>query len=421
MDGSAFPTWMGVGGYVGLSCAMVAAAALAVWAIVYHRGTPRQSVMAILICLLCAVLMILPLWWEQSRFQFFGSSLGGIEVALVLTWISLFGWTLPLGMLASFIALSEPNKPIERAGPRRSPLLAATLRLALADPARYVSVRRHDEPWAQLVALGDASSGGVRTLLLRKQLTLIGREADNDIILDDERISRNHAEIRMDHGVAVLLDYGSMNGTLINRQMVTQPVPLKPDDIVDLGARSYRFSLIEGPFATHEVETTKMPGTGGMNRKQTLPPLGPPTFVAINGELTGARWELLEPVITIGRDASCQIRLPDSTVSRRHAQVVRQTDGYYASDVESNNGTTVNGEDLSKPHRLQHGDLLHLGEVALRFVSSMPPQDTPDVPPPPPPNRSRPPSGGKSTSRTTIPFSRGAVLRPIDDEQQPHG
>lgn len=415
MDGSAFPTWMGAGGYVGLSCTMVAAAALAVWSIVYHRGTPRQSVMAILICLLCAVLMILPLWWEQSRFQFFGSNLGGIEVALVLTWISLFGWTLPLGMLASFIALAEPNRPTGQPGPRRSPLLAATLRLSLADPARYVSVRNHDEPWAQLVALDNMSPRGVRTLLMRKQLTLIGREADNDFILDDERISRHHAEIRMDHGVAVLLDYGSMNGTLINRQMVTQPVPLKPDDIVDLGMRSYRFELIEGPFATYEVETTKMPGTGGMNRRQTVPPIDPPFLVAINGELTGSRWELLEPITTIGRDASCQIRLPDSTVSRRHVQVMRQTDGYYASDVESTNNTTVNGDYLIKPHRLQHGDLLHLGKVALRFVSSMPPLDTP----PPPSNRSRPLSGGKSSSRTTTPFSRGAVLRPMDEGQQP--
>lgn len=416
MDGSAFPAWMGVGGYVGLSCAMVAAATLAVWAIIYRRGAPRQSALAILICLLCAVLMILPLWWEQSRFQFFGSSLGGIEVALVLTWIALFGWTLPLGMLASFIALAEPNKPIERRGPRRSPLLDVTLRLALADPARYVSIRRHDEPWAQLIAVGDVTSNGVRTLLLRKQLTLIGREADNDIILDDERVSRHHAEIRMDHGMAVLLDYGSMNGTLINRQMVTQPVPLKPDDIVDLGTGSYRFSLIEGPFATYEVETTKMPGTGGMNRRQTLPPIGPPILIAINGELTGARWELQEQVISIGRDASCQIRLPDETVSRRHVQIVRQADGYYASDLESNNGTMVNDEDLVKPHRLQHGDVLHLGEVALRFISSMPPLDMPL----PPQNRIRPPSGGKSSSRTTIPFSRGAALRPMDDRQQPH-
>jgi pSer/pThr/pTyr-binding forkhead associated (FHA) protein len=417
MDGSAFPTWMGAGGYVGLSCAMVAAAAVAIWAIVYRRGAPRQSAMAILICLLCAVLMILPLWWQQSRFQFFGSSLGGIEVALVLTWISLFGWTLPLGMLASFIALAEPNKPIERRGPRRSPLLDATLRLALADPARYVSVRRNDEPWAQLAVVGDESSKGVRTLLLRKQLTLIGREVDNDILLDDERISRHHAEIRMDHGVAVLLDYGSMNGTLINRQMVTQPIPLKPDDIVELGTRSYRFMLIEGPFATFEDETSRMPGAGGVNRIQTLPPVSPPTLVAINGELMGARWELLEPVTSIGRDASCQIRLPDSTVSRHHAQVVRQADGYYASDVDSVNGTKVNVDHLTKPHRLQHGDLLHVGEVALRFVSSMPPLDTPT----PPPNHIRPPAGGKSSSRTTTPFSRGAVLRPMDDSQQPHG
>jgi len=184
---------------------------------------------------------------------------------------------------------------------------------------------------------------------------------------------------------------------------------------VDLGTRSYRFSLIEGPFATNDDETSKMPGTGGVNRRQTLPPLDTPDLVAISGQLTGTRWELTEPVMTIGRDAACQIRLPDSTVSRRHAQVMRQADGYYASDVDSINETKVNDERLTKPYRLQHGDLLHLGQVALRFVWSMPPLDTP----PPPQNRIRPPSGEKSSSRTTIPFSRGAVLFPIDEGQQP--
>lgn len=413
MDGRAFPAWMGIGGYVGLSSAVVAAAALAIWAIVYRRGTTRQSAMAILICLVCAALMILPFWWEQSRLQFFGSSLGGIEVALMLTWIALFGWTLPLGMLASFVFLAEPNAPTERRALRRSPLLDATLRLALADPARYVSVRSDDAPWAQLVVVNDTPVSGARPLLLRRELTVIGREVDNDIVLDDERISRHHAEIRMDHGVAVLLDYGSMNGTLINRQMVTQPVPLRPDDIVDLGTRSYRFSLLEGSAASYEVATSKMPGAGGVNRKQTLPPVGPPMLIAVNGELVGRRWEIVEPVVTIGRDPTCQIHLSDTTVSRRHAQVVRQTDGYYASDLESNNGSRVNEDALTTPRRLIHGDVLHLGSVALRFIAMIPPsatQLTPD-------DRTRPPSGGKSSSRTTIPFSRGAVLRPLEGDQ----
>lgn len=416
MDGTAFPAWMGIGGYGGLTCAVVAAAALAVWALVYRRGTTSQSAMAILICLVCAALMIFPLWWEQARLQFLGSSLDDIEVAVVLTWIALFGWTLPLGMLVSFVLLAEPHTPGERPSPRRSPLLEATLRLSLADPARYHSVRDDDAPWAQLAMVGEEQqTPGARPLLLRRRLTLIGREVDNDIILNDERISRHHAEIRMDHTVAVLRDYDSMNGTMINKQPVIQQAPLKVGDILELGMRRYRYSLLDGA-TVYEVETSKMPGASGVNRKQTLPPAGPPALVAVNGAAEGSRWNLLEPVNSIGRDPTCQIQLPDTTVSRRHAQVVRQTDGYYASDLESINGTKVNEDDLKAPRRLIHGDLLRLGTVALRFETTLPLQSEGML------NGegdNQPPTSRVSSGQITIPFTRGADLLPLDDDQPP--
>lgn len=408
---------MNVGSFGGLTCAVVTAAALAIWAIVYRRGTTRQSAVAILICLTCAALMIFPVWWDQSRFQFFQSSLDSSEIALVLTWIALFGWTLPLGMLTSYIALAEPNTPSEAAVSRRSPLLEATLRLALADPARYVSVRENDAPWGKLAPIDGQNPSGARPLLLRKRLTLIGREVDNDIVMNDQLISRHHVEIRLDQNVAVLVDYGSMNGTMINQQAVARPVPLKPGDILDLGTMRLVFSLVEGPTITYEVETSKMPGANGLNRRQTMPPMGPPALVAVSGETTGTRWELLEPVINIGRDATCQIRLPDTTVSRRHAQVVRQTDGYYASDLESINGTKVNEDDLTTPRRLRNGDLLRMGSVALRFETLLPSSDAPLISEPIV-DEAHIAAEGISPSQTTIPLTRDA-LRQVPGESQP--
>lgn len=404
---------MDVGSFCGLTLAVLAAAALAVWAIVYRHGTTRQSVQAILICLACAALMILPIWWDQTRFQYFGSSLEGGEVTLILAWIAFFGWTLPLGMLVSFMFLAEPNLQIERKPTRRSPHLEATLRLSLADPARYVSVRPDDAPWAQLAVVTGENTTGVRPLMLRKRLTLIGREVDNDLVVDDQRISRHHAEIRVDHNVAVLLDFGSMNGTTINAQPVTRPVPLKPGDIVEIGSYRYRFSPFDGPVIPQEVDTFKMPGASGMNRRQTLPPAGPPVIIVLNGGAAGRRWELLEPVILIGRDANCQIQLPDTNVSRRHAQIVRQADGYYASDLESNNGSTVNGEELKTPRRLRNGDVVRLGQVDMRFVALLPPTGAPLAHGDP----DLPGDGGASPSQTTIPFSRKSLWRLTDREK----
>jgi pSer/pThr/pTyr-binding forkhead associated (FHA) protein len=395
---------------------MLAAALLAVWALVYRRGTTRQSALAILICLACAALMIFPVWWDQSRFTFFGSSLGAIEVTVVLAWIAVFGWVLPLGMLTSYMFLAEPHLEGEAPAPTHSPQIEAALRLALVDPARYASVKPDGAPWGQLTVVNDDDKpADIRPLRLRKRLTLFGREVDNDVVLNDVRISRHHAEIRMDHGRALLLDYGSTNGTLINKQRVTRPTPLLPGAMVEMGMRRYQFSLLEGPASAYEEDTSKMPGANGASRRQTMPPTAPPALVALNGQAAGARWDLLEPVVSIGRDAICQIRLYDSSVSRRHAQVVRQSDGYYASDIDSTNGATVNDDELTTPRRLRHGDILHLGGVALRFdmpfdMASMPSAVDESAP-----------GDDVSSSQTTIPLTPDVALPPPDERELSSG
>ena len=403
---------MDAGSFGGLTCAMVAAGLVAVWALVFRRGSARQSALAILICLVCAALMIFPVWWDQSRFDFFGSSLDAIEVTVVLAWIAFFGWTLPLGMLASYLFLAEPHGQIEKPTPRHSPQIEATLRLALVDPARYASVKSDGAPWGQLAILNeDDTASSARPLLLRKRLTLLGREVDNDLVLNDVRVSRHHAEIRMGHGRALLLDYGSTNGTLLNKQRVVRPELLQPGDVIDLGMRRYQFSLLEGPASAYEEDTSKMPGANGASRRQTMPPAGPPALVAISGQSAGSRWELLESVVSIGRDSACQIRLADTSVSRRHAQIVRQGDGYYVSDIESINGTKVNEDELTTPRRLRNGDLLHLGTIALRFVSASP-DSTPDEP------MSEQAAGdGLSPSQNTIPLTPDAIQAPHPTEE----
>jgi predicted component of type VI protein secretion system len=87
-------------------------------------------------------------------------------------------------------------------------------------------------------------------------------------------------------------------------------------------------------------------------------------LVAINGPTPGARWSI-GSLTTIGRDAANAIHLADSSVSRQHAQIVRQASGYYVQDVDSQNGTLLNGQPLAAPTMLRPGDVLKVGEVVL--------------------------------------------------------
>ena len=98
------------------------------------------------------------------------------------------------------------------------------------------------------------------------------------------------------------------------------------------------------------------------------------------GALAGRRWELSERTTRIGRDPALAIVIQDTSVSRFHAQITRQASGYYLADLESSNGTQVNGELVSEPRQIVAGDLLCLGEVVLRCEEVSPDPDCAHAP-----------------------------------------
>jgi hypothetical protein len=76
---------------------------------------------------------------------------------------------------------------------------------------------------------------------------------------------------------------------------------------------------------------------------------------------------LLKPgVSVIGRLAQSDIQLPSPDVSRRHAQVSVGPDGFFVSDLGSENGVAVNGHRVER-HRLEDGDVIVLGKQRLIF------------------------------------------------------
>jgi hypothetical protein len=70
---------------------------------------------------------------------------------------------------------------------------------------------------------------------------------------------------------------------------------------------------------------------------------------------------------SIGRDASCDLAIPDMTVSRRHAQLERTRDGWLITDLESTNGTRVNGWRVRGKVPVQAGDVVSFGNLETIF------------------------------------------------------
>lgn len=74
-----------------------------------------------------------------------------------------------------------------------------------------------------------------------------------------------------------------------------------------------------------------------------------------------------EDAVVIGRRADCTVVLPSNTVSRRHAQIWRDGDDYFLSDLGSTNGTLLNGEPAIGAERLHDRDEIAVGIYKLIF------------------------------------------------------
>ncbi len=83
----------------------------------------------------------------------------------------------------------------------------------------------------------------------------------------------------------------------------------------------------------------------------------------------GRRVEIGEQPLTIGRMPECDVVLSDPNVSRRHAEVRRQGNGFVVVDLGSTNGTRVNGA-MVKERALVDGDEIMVGSTKLRFEAS---------------------------------------------------
>jgi pSer/pThr/pTyr-binding forkhead associated (FHA) protein len=367
-----FPTWFGMGSFGGLLCALAAAAGIAAFALLTHRGASLQLARAILACLAAGCLILPSIWWDLNRLDLFGPALPSGEVAFWLCWTIAFGWGAPLGVLAYYMAMAAPQPAAASTAPSRPGDAFA----ALDGPGRRSEPLGAGQPWGHLVPLDGAFAG--HPIALTRELTILGRELDSDLILDDERTSRHHAEIHWEHGRPHLKDRASLNGTLVNRQTVRGPMPLKTGDIIELGAQRYRFELLASGtpsrprLAGGADETHKMPGVDNGHAEPQVPTLA---LVVLGGALAGTRWELHDAVASIGRDPECAICLRDDSVSRQHAQIVRQRAGYYISDVGSSNGTLLNGVPLIAPTLLAQGDVLRLGTIELRCEAAAEPTD----------------------------------------------
>jgi len=93
-----------------------------------------------------------------------------------------------------------------------------------------------------------------------------------------------------------------------------------------------------------------------------------PRLVAINGSLKGSTFSLNEAQVSIGRESASSVSLSHNSVSRRHCLIKRNDNEFVICDLDSFNGTFVNGVPV-KEQTLVHADQIKIGSIALLFLT----------------------------------------------------
>lgn len=104
-------------------------------------------------------------------------------------------------------------------------------------------------------------------------------------------------------------------------------------------------------------------------------------LIANNGPLNGQQW-IIEGTLVIGRDAECDIVIPDRQVSRQHARITKSINGVILEDLGSKNGTFLNNQALSEPVKLIEADEIAVALIqTFLFLSSDATMPLSDLPP----------------------------------------
>jgi pSer/pThr/pTyr-binding forkhead associated (FHA) protein len=86
----------------------------------------------------------------------------------------------------------------------------------------------------------------------------------------------------------------------------------------------------------------------------------------MEGPASGEIAKLLEGRNTLGTSLECSLQLSDPSVSAKHASLRYENDEYVLRDLDSKNGTYVNGEEVVT-HKLTENDVIVVGDTKLKF------------------------------------------------------
>jgi adenylate cyclase len=206
--------------------------------------------------------------------------------------------------------------------------------------------------------------GGGPPIPLGKATVVIGRNPGCDIASACSSVSGRHCELQFREGAWWVRDLGSKNGTAVNG-VKRESQRVEPNNVLSIGRQRFVLAYPPGErpprpaAAPEDVEALALSFLAGDDEPNApAPPVstggpGPQRYQthlpvrATLGKLVpcggGDPIPLLLPDLTIGRSPTCDVCLPFPNVSGKHCQLNLHDGYWFVQDLQSSNGTWVNG------------------------------------------------------------------------------
>ena len=190
------------------------------------------------------------------------------------------------------------------------------------------------------------------------EVVTIGRATNSDLVINDPLVSRQHAQISRKGDLYQITDFGSTDGTRVNNIRLKPNIPhfLANGDTIGIG-NSELGLIVQGDDRHPTVIEVQKP----VDEHVTVAALvGDETVFVSQIDMRG------RDRLTIGRDSQNDTAIEHPSVSRFHARLERQSGSVIIKDLDSTNGTYVNGIAVKEQRVLKVNDSIRIGPC--RFV-----------------------------------------------------
>lgn len=221
-----------------------------------------------------------------------------------------------------------------------------------------ISLFRNRPRLHKLAQLVDQNNGSI--IDIDRWETSIGKSKSNDIVFPMPEISRFHAVIAKKQKEWVITDTFSKTGVQVNGEVIEGSASIADGDIITIGNIPLKFLCAEAVSAESKSEMRSQAN----EIKKTS---GNVAYAVLVDVKTHRPVYLRSKDVLIGRGDECDIQIKIDTVSSQHARIHLTSHGWALSDLNSHNGTKLNGRYISQPQLIFDEDLITFGDRVFIF------------------------------------------------------